>query len=99
MWPLCLAFFTIFTFGRLKYFFYMRFLSCLINFSLPHGLQSPPTPGHSLVYSADLPHPAVALPKGSPEHTLAELNGKCSPECVPLAQLLKNPRNETSLAI
>ena len=39
------------------------------------------------------------LPKGSPEHTLAELNGKCSPECVPLAQLLKNPRNETSLAI
>ena len=77
----------------------MHFLSCLINFSLSHGLQSPSTPGHSLVYSADLPHPAVALPRGSSEHTLAELNGNSSPECGPLAHLLKNPRTETSLAI
>ena len=41
MWPLCLASFTIFPFGRLKYFFYMRFLSCLINFFLTIGFKAP----------------------------------------------------------
>lgn len=32
----------------------------------------------------------VALPQRSPEHTFAELNGKYSPERVPLDQLLRN---------
>ena len=102
VWPLCLASFTIFPFGRLKYFFYMRVISCLINFFLTMGFKAPLLMQAyclSLVYSAHLPHPAVALPSGSPKHTLAELNGKFGPECVPLAQLLKNPRNKTSLAI